>query len=79
MPMMGDEGVKPVIGRIEKVLDATPMQFDDGDEIYLVPEFTVVVCSTAARVDPPQVMNRLLEARGDAAPGAPIVRHASSS
>jgi diguanylate cyclase (GGDEF)-like protein len=79
MPMMGDDGVKPVIGRIEKVLDSTPMEFDDGEEIYLVPEFTVVVCSTAARVDPPKVMNRLLEVRVDASPGAPVVRHASSS
>ena len=79
MPMMGDDGVKPVIGRVEKVLDSTPMQFDDGEEIYLVPEFTVVVCTTAARVDPPKVMNRLLDARAESAPGAPVIRHASSS
>lgn len=79
MPMMGDDGVSPVIGRVEKVLDSSPMTFDDGEELYLVPEFAVVVCSTAARVDPPKVMNRLLDARGEAAPGAPVIRHASSS
>lgn len=79
MPMMGDDGTSPVIARVEKVLDSSPMVFDDGEEVYLVPAFTVVVCSTAARVDPPKVMNRLLEARSEAAPGAPVIRHASST
>lgn len=79
MPMMGDDGVTPVIDRVERVLDSSPMTFDDAEDIYLVPAFSVIVCSTAARVDPPKVMNRLLEVRGDAAPGAPVVRHSSSS
>lgn len=79
MPMMSDDGVLPVVTRVEKVLDSTPLVFDDGEQLYLVPAFTVVVCSTAARVDPPTVMNRLMEARTSAAPGAPVVRHASSS
>lgn len=79
MPMMSDDGVTPVINRIEKVLDSTPMIFDDDEEIYLVPAFTVVICSTAARVDPPTVMNRLIDARSLAAPGTPVIRHASSS
>lgn len=79
MPMMADDGVTPVIRRIEKVLDSTPVRFDDGEELYLVPAFAVVICSTAARVDPPTVMNRLIEARGSAVPGTPIIRHASSS
>ena len=79
MPMMGDDGVTPVIDRVERVLDSSPMTFDDAEEIYLIPAFSVIVCSTAARVDPPKVMNRLLEVRGDAAPGAPVVRHSSSS
>jgi diguanylate cyclase (GGDEF)-like protein len=79
MPMMADDGVTPVVKRVEKVLDSTPLVLDDGEEVYLVPAFTVVICSTAARVDPPTVMNRLIEARAHAAPGAPVVRHASSS
>ena len=79
LPMMGDDGVTPVMSRLEKVLDSTPVAFDDGEEVYLVPAFTVVVCSTAARVDPAVVMNRLMEARNSAAPGKPVVRHASSS
>lgn len=79
MPMMSDDGVAPVIDRVEKILDSTPMVLEDGEQLYLVPEFTVVVCSTAARVDPPIVLNRLLDIRGSAAPGAPVVRHASSS
>jgi diguanylate cyclase (GGDEF)-like protein len=79
MPMMSDDGVQPVVSRVEKVLDSTPLVFDDGEQLYLIPAFTVVVCSTAARVDPPSVMNRLMEARTSAAPGAPVVRHASSS
>lgn len=79
MPMMSDDGVGPVVARVEKVLDSTPLVFDDGEQLYLVPAFTVVICSTAARVDPPTVMNRLMEARLSAAPGAPVVRHASSS
>jgi diguanylate cyclase (GGDEF)-like protein len=78
MPMMGDDGVTPVISRIEKVLDSVPMQFADGEEIYLVPAFTVIVCSTEARIDPAIVMNRLLDAKPSAVPGAPVVRHASS-
>jgi hypothetical protein len=79
MPMMSDDGVAPVVNRIERVLDSTPLLLDDDEEIYLVPAFTVVICSTAARVDPPAVMNRLVEARSEAVPGTPIVRHASSS
>jgi len=79
MPMMSDDGVSPVVKRIEKVLDSTPVEFEDGEELYLVPAFTVVICSTAARVDPPTVMNRLIEARGSAAPGTPVIRHAASS
>jgi diguanylate cyclase (GGDEF)-like protein len=79
MPMMSDDGVNPVVKRVERVLDSTPLVLDDGEEIYLIPAFAVVICSTAARVDPPAVMNRLLEARAEAAPGTPIVRHASSS
>ncbi len=79
MPMMSDDGVNPVITRVERVLESTPMLFDDEKEIYLVPEFTIVICSTAARVDPPTIMNRLLDARAQAAPGVPVVRHASSS
>jgi diguanylate cyclase (GGDEF)-like protein len=79
MPMMGDDGVNPVVDRIEKVLDATPLEFDDGTQIYLVPAFTIVVCSTAARVDPTVVMNRLLDAKADAVPGTPVIRHAASS
>lgn len=79
MPMMSDDGVAPVVRRIEKVLDSTPIEFDDGEEIYLVPAFTVVVCSTAARVDPPMVMSRLIEARAEAAPGNPVIRQANSS
>ena len=79
MPMLGDDGVSPVVDRIEKVLDSTPMMFDAGEELYLVPAFTVVVCSTAARVDSAAVMNRLIDARADAVPGAPLIRHASSS
>lgn len=79
MPMMSDDGVTPVVKRIEKVLDSTPLVLDDGEEIYLVPAFTVVICSTAARVDPPTVMNRLVETRAQAVPGTPVVRHASSS
>ncbi len=79
MPMMSDDGVKPVVSRIEKVLDSTPMIFEDDEEIYLVPAFTIVICSTAARVDPPTIMNRLIDARSLAAPGTPIIRHASSS
>jgi diguanylate cyclase (GGDEF)-like protein len=79
MPMMSDDGVSPVVGRIEKVMDSTPLVLDDGEEIYLVPAFAVVICSTAARVDPPAVMNRLIEARATAAPGTPVIRHASSS
>ena len=79
MPMMGDDGVTPVVDRIEKVLDSTPLMFDDGEELYLVPAFTVVVCSTAARVEPTVVMNRLLEAKTDAIPGTPIIRQAVSS
>ncbi len=79
MPMMSDDGVTPVVNRIEKVLDSTPMIFDDNEEIFLVPAFTIVICSTAARVDPPTVMNRLIDARSLAAPGTPVIRHASSS
>lgn len=79
MPMMSDDGVKPVVGRIEKVLDSTPVIFDDDEEIYLVPAFTIVICSTAARIDPPAIMNRLIDARTLAAPGTPVIRHASSS
>lgn len=79
MPMMSDDGVSPVVRRVEKVLDSTPMQFDDGEELYLVPAFTVIVCSTAARVDAATVMNRLIEERGSAVPGTPLIRHASSS
>jgi diguanylate cyclase (GGDEF)-like protein len=79
MPMMSDDGVSPVINRVEKVLDSTPLVFDDGEQLYLIPAFTVVVCSTAARVDPPTVMNRLMEAKLSSAPGAPVVRHATSS
>lgn len=79
MPMMGDDGVTPVVERIERVLDSSPMTFEGGQELYLVPAFTVVVCSTAARVDPAIVMNRLIDARAEAAPGTPIIRHASSS
>ena len=79
MPMMSDDGVAPVVRRIEKVLDSTPVEFADGEELYLVPAFTIVVCSTAARVDPPSVMNRLMDVRGEAVPGTPIIRHASSS
>ena len=79
MPMMSDDGVMPVVNRVERVLESTPMLFDDDEEIYLVPEFTIVICSTAARVDPPTIMNRLLDARGQAKPGTPVVRHASSS
>lgn len=79
MPMMGDDGVSPVINRIEKVLDSTPLVFADGEQLYLVPAFTVVVASTAARVDPPAIMNRLMDARVAAAPGTPVIRHASSS
>jgi len=79
MPMMSDDGVSPVVGRIEKVLDSSPLVLDDGQEIYLVPAFTVVICSTAARVDAPAVMNRLVDARSLAVPGTPIIRHASSS
>jgi len=79
MPMMSDDGVTPVVKRMERVLDSTPLVLDDGEEIYLIPAFAVVICSTAARVDPPAVMNRLIEARSEAAPGIPIVRHASSS
>lgn len=79
MPMMSDDGVTPVVKRVERVLDSTPLMLDDGEEIYLIPAFAVVICSTAARVDPPAVMNRLIEARAEAVPGAPIVRHASSS
>ena len=79
MPMMSDDGVTPVVNRVERVLESTPMLFEDDEEIYLVPEFTIVICSTAARVDPPTVMNRLLDARTQAAPGVPVVRHASSS
>lgn len=79
MPMMGDDGVSPVVDRIEKVLDSTPLSFDDGEELYLVPAFTIVVCTTAARVDPTIVMNRLLDAKSDATPGTPTIRHAASS
>jgi len=79
MPMMSDEGVNPVVNRIEKVLDSTPLILGDDSEIYLVPAFTIVICSTAARVDPPTVMNRLVDARSLATPGNPIIRHASSS
>ena len=79
MPMMADDGVSPVVRRVEKVLDSSPLVMDDGQEIFLVPAFTVVICSTAARVDAPAVMNRLIEARSVAAPGNPIIRHASSS
>lgn len=79
MPMMADDGVSPVVRRIEKVLDSSPVMLDDDQEIYLVPAFTVVICSTAARVDAPAVMNRLVEARSLAAPGTPVIRHASSS
>ena len=79
MPMMSDDGVNPVVKRIEKVLDSTPLLLDDGEEIYLIPAFTIVICSTAARVDPPAVMNRLIEARAEAVPGNIVVRHASSS
>jgi diguanylate cyclase (GGDEF)-like protein len=79
MPMMSDDGVNPVVRRIERVLDSTPLQLDDGEEIFLIPAFTIVICSTAARVDPPAVMNRLIEARGEAVPGNIVVRHASSS
>ena len=79
MPMMSDDGVNPVISRIENVLDSTPLILGDDSEIYLVPAFTIVVCSTAARVDPPTVMNRLIDARSLAAPGTPVIRHASSS
>jgi diguanylate cyclase (GGDEF)-like protein len=79
MPMMSDDGVTPVVKRVERVLDSTPLVLNDGEEIYLIPAFAVVICSTAARVDPPAVMNRLIEARAEAAPGIPIVRHASSS
>lgn len=79
MPMMSDDGVDPVVNRVESVMDVTPMVFDDGEELYLVPTFTVVVCSTAARVDAPTIMNRLIEARATATPGTPIIRHAASS
>ncbi len=79
MPMMGDDGVSPVINRIERVLDSTPLVFADDEELYLVPAFTVVVASTAARVDPPAIMNRLMDARAAAAPGTPVIRHATSS
>jgi len=79
MPMMSDDGVTPVINRVERVLESTPMLYEDDVEIYLVPEFTIVICSTAARVDPPTIMNRLLDARAQAKPGSPVVRHASSS
>jgi diguanylate cyclase (GGDEF)-like protein len=78
MPMMGDDGVSPVINRIEKVMDSTPMLFDDGEEIHLVPVFTVVVAGSAAKVDPPTMMNHLMAARVDARPGTPIVKHTSS-
>jgi PleD family two-component response regulator len=79
MPMMGDDGVSPVINRIERVLDSTPLVFEDGEELYLVPAFTVVVASAAARVDPPAIMNTLMDARADASPGTPVIQHASSS
>lgn len=79
MPMMSDDGVTPVVNRVERVLDSTPLQFDDDEELYLVPAFTVVICSTAARVDPAVVMNRLVESKGEALPGKPVIRHASSS
>ena len=79
MPMMSDDGVAPVVNRIEKVLDSTPMIFDVDEEFFLVPAFTVVICSTAARVDPQTVMNRLIDARSLAVPGTPVIRHASSS
>ncbi|MGA9594566.1 MAG: GGDEF domain-containing protein [Acidimicrobiia bacterium] len=79
MPMMSDDGVAPVVARIERALDSTPLTLDDGEEFFLVPAFTVVLCSTAARVDPPEVMNRLIEARATAVPGTPVIRHASSS
>jgi len=79
MPMMGDDGVSPVVSRVEKALDSTPMAFDGGEELYLVPAFTVVVCSTAARVDPAVIMNGLLDVKGEALPGTPIIHHASSS
>lgn len=79
MPMMSDDGVTPVVNRVERVLESTPMLIEDEEEVYLVPEFTIVICSTAARVDPPAIMNRLLEVRNQAAPGSPVVRHASSS
>ncbi len=79
MPMMSDDGVQPVVRRIEKALDATPVEFDDNEELYLVPAFAIVICSTAARVDPPMVMSWLIEARGEALPGTPVIRHAASS
>ena len=34
MPMMGDDGVTPVIDRVEKVLDSSPMTFDDAEELF---------------------------------------------
>lgn len=79
LPMLSDNGTDPVIRRIERVLESTPVIFDEGDELTLVPAFTVVLCNTAARVDPPAMMNRLLEAREAASPGAPVIEHASSS
>ncbi|MEA2002608.1 MAG: GGDEF domain-containing protein [Actinomycetota bacterium] len=79
MPMMGDDGVSPVVHRVEKVLNSSPMVFEDGDEINLVPAFTVVVARAAGRVDPPSMMKALIEARPGAAPGTPVIRYASSS
>lgn len=79
LPMMGAGDVSPVIDRIEKVLDSTPMLFDDGEEIYLVPAFAVVVCNTTARVDPLTMMNRLMEASTEAVPGTPVIRYTSTS
>lgn len=79
LPMLSDDGTDPVISRIERVLASTPVIFDESDELTLVPTFTVVLCNTAARVDPAAMMNRLMEARDVAAPGAPVIRHASSS
>jgi len=76
LPMLSDDGVSAVIRRIERALDATPLLLADNEEEYLVPAFTVVVCSSATSIDGPDIINRLMEARTAAVPGSPVIRHA---
>lgn len=78
LPMLSQEGVEAVIGRIERLLLRTPLDVN-GEPVRLMPAFTVVLSNPDGSSEPNRMLKELTTAQVRARPGAPVIVHTKAS